>query len=572
VLVLLALHVELPGGVDNVAPRGRPPILVSRVVTVLGYLGLGAAGAALVIAGTETSARWGRAALIGVGLIGAGLGGSLIELGGLVATYNKLTIGRDLFATGAATVVRVLGVMAIAASVAISAAPRAWLGQWRRVAIAAAATPFACGLGAYVYLRVAANGEVPAALGVPHPQGLAAQALVALVAGAGFVVGALLLWQTVVGVRASRDIGVGVGHAALRWPSLVFLLLGVKVAWLALGYLDILPGWLGGRLESWDATRGDDWLSWLIVAGLAATVALLLLRREPPDKRSEEEPTAAAAAAAGGLMLFLLAGTMAIFIVAILGVTPGSGVRRAVRDAGDWFADGLLTSQIVVVYVAGAASALLIVTRRWLTGAAVLMLFFIWSLPRAIDITINGANGPPNTLGRAELATLDTAITVALLIVAGAWALRPQEGARAAAIAVVLAASTALVYAGQLLGGVWAAGAFYIGLVFPAAYRFAFDAKSLNRRRPDRDARILAVTGLTAAFLVIAVVQTSSGFLGPDSVGTGALGRLLLAPPFAAVLVAISLRGASAQRPAVESPTGPHPTSTMPRSSEAAAP
>jgi len=279
VLVLLAMGVELPGGVDNVATRGRAPNLVSRAVIVLGYVGLCCAGAALVIAAAGTGAWWGRAALIGVGFVGAALGGSLVELGGVVATYNKLIVGRELFATGTATVVRVLGVTAMAASVAVSAAPRAWVRRWRGVAIAAAAMPFACGLLAYLYLRIAAKGEVPAALAIVHPQALAALALVALVAGAGFVVGALLLWQTVVGVRASRDIGLGVGRAALHWRSLVPWLLGVKIAWLALGYLDVLPGWFGGNLKSWDATRSDDWLSWLIAAGFGVTVALLLLRR-----------------------------------------------------------------------------------------------------------------------------------------------------------------------------------------------------------------------------------------------------------------------------------------------------
>jgi len=293
-------------------------------------------------------------------------------------------------------------------------------------------------------------------------------------------------------------------------------------------------------------------------------------RRRPPRTGSDQEPTIAAAAAAGGLTLFLLAGTMAIFVVGILGVAPESGVRRAIRDAGGWFADGLLTSQVVVVYVAGVAGAFLILARRWLTTAVFLMLFFIWSLPRAIDITVNGENAPPNALGRTELATLDTAITVALLVVTLAWVLRPQEREQAAAIAVILVASTLLVYAGQLLGGVWAAGAFFVGLIFPAAYRFAFDAKSLNRHRPDREARILATTGLTAAFLVIATIQIDSRFLGPDSVGTGALGRLLVAAPFAAVLVAISLRGPPLERAAEDSSTGLHRTSAKPPSPETA--
>jgi hypothetical protein len=336
----------------------------------------------------------------------------------------------------------------------------------------------------------------------------------------------------------------------LRWRSLVFWLLGAKIAWLTFGYLGVLPGWLGGKLKSWDATRSDDWLSWLIVAGFGATVALLLLRREPTKKRREEEPTAAAAAAAGGLALFLLAGTLAIFIVAILGVAPDSGVRRAVRDAGDWFANGLLTSQVVVVYVAGVVGAFLIVSRRLVTAGVFLALFFIWSLPRTIDITINGENGPPNALGRIELATLDTAITVALLVVAVVWIVRPRNHERAARLAVILGASTVLVYAGQLLDGVWAAGAFYVALIFPAAYRFAFDAQSLNRHAPDREARILVAIGLAAAFLVIATVQIDSGFLSPASLGTGALGRLLLAAPFAAVLVAISLRSVPLDRPA----------------------
>lgn len=232
-------------------------------------------------------------------------------------------------------------------------------------------------------------------------------------------------------------------------------------------------------------------------------------------------------------------------------MVPDSGVRKAVRDAGNWFAEGLLSSQVVVVYAAGVAGVALLSLRRWLLAAVFLLLFFVWSLPRAIDITIHGEAPSPHALGRAELASLDTAISVALLIAALTWLRRPPARSDAAALAVILGASTALVYTGQLLGSIWASGAFYVGLIFPAAYRFLFEAASLNRDGPGRESRILALTGATAGLLVLVTVQLDSGFTGPGATSTGQLGRLLLAPPFAAVLVAISLL---ARRPAGSSP------------------
>ena len=546
-LVLLALDVPLPGGVDDVAPQGADPILVGRAVTALGYVGLACAGAGMVLAAAQTRAPWARAALVGVGVAGAALAGSLIELSRIVATYNELLIERDLFTAGTAMVVRVLGIIAMVAAVAVAVVPRSWIRRARRTAIAVAAAPFGCGLVVYVYVRVAAKGEAPTAADVAHPQALAAQALVALVAGAGFVVGALLLWQTVVGVRASRDIGFGMARAARRWRSLVLWLLGAKVAWLVSGYLGLLPAWVGGNLDTWDATRSDDWLSWLIVVAAAGAVVVLLLARTSPTGQDEEEPTAAAGAVAAGLTLFLLGGTIALFISAILGIAPDSGLRRAVRDAGEWFAEGLLMSQVVVVYGAGLVGAGLLALRRWRAAAAVLLLFFAWSLPRAIDITIHGENIPAGALGRPELATLDAAVTVALVMVAAAALLRPAASSRLELVGLILAASTSLVYAGQLLGAVWPAGAFYVGLIFPAAYRFAFAARSLNRARPDREARLLIATGVAAALLTIATVQIDSGFLSADTLGMGQLGRALLAAPFAAVLVALSPFAASEQ-------------------------
>lgn len=550
VLIALGLELELPGGSDNVAPRGAEPVLVARIVTGLGYLGLACASAALVAAAPELDGRWGRSALLAVGIVGGGLGGSLVELGGIVSTYNKLIPGRELFVSGAASVVRILGVIAMIAAVAVGVAPRRWIRRWRPIAGVAAAAPFICGLAAYVYLRLAARGQVAAGLGVPHPQGLAAQAMVALVAGAGFAVGALLLWQEVVGARASRDVGLGLHRAALRWRWVVFGLLGLKLAWLALGYLDLLPSALGGDLKSWQATRDDDWLSWMMVSGMGAAVVGLLVRRPTRRRFPEREATVAAASAATGLTLFLLAATLALFIVAALGVAPESGIRRAFGDAGDWFAEGLLESQVTVVYVAGVAGLIVLFLRRWQLAAAFLVLFFVWSLPRAIDITIHGENPPPHAVGRAELASLDTAITVALLIAALTWWGRRRESSDPAALALILGASTALVYTGQLLGSVWASGAFYVGLIFPAAYRFLFEAGSLNQDAPDREGRILAIAGTTAGLLVLATVQLDSGFTGPDATSTGQLGRLLLAPPFAAVLMAISVL---ARRPADQS-------------------
>ncbi|MEA2233683.1 MAG: hypothetical protein QOD83_3499 [Solirubrobacteraceae bacterium] len=266
VLVMLALKVALPGGADNVATRATQPDMVARAVILLGYSGLACACAALVVAAADPQARWGRATLAAIGLLGAGLGGSLVQLSGLVSTYNHLVEGKELFADGAAALVMFLGVVAMSVAVATAFAPRSWLRRSPALAATAGATPFICGLMGYVWLLVAARDQVA---GLPHPYALAAQSLVALVAGAGFVVGSLLVWQAVVGAHASREIGLGLGRVARRWPSLLLFLLSFKVVWLFLGYIDELPPALGGNLDSWPATRHDDWLSWLIVSVLA---------------------------------------------------------------------------------------------------------------------------------------------------------------------------------------------------------------------------------------------------------------------------------------------------------------
>jgi hypothetical protein len=543
-LVAVGTEADLPGGTDNVALRNAEPLLVSRAVIVLAYVGLGTASAAIAFAAARTRSRWRRPALFAVGLVGVGLGGSLVELGGLVSTFNEIIVGRELFWDGTATVVRVLGAAAMVAGAATALVPARIARRWQVPAAAVAAAPFGCGLFAYVYVRVAARGEVPESAGVAHPQELAAQALVALVAGAGFVVAALLLWQTVVGARASRDIGLGAGRASRRWLWLVPSLLGLKAVWLLLGYLDLLPAALGGDFDSWEYTRNDDWLSWLIVAAMAAGIAAYLLLGRQPGRGRESEPTVAAASVAAGFVAFLLAATLALFVVSALGVIPDSEVRKTVKRIGDWFADGLLTSQVVVVYASGFAGAAALFLRRWRLAAIFLVLFFAWALPRLIDITIHGENLPDHSLGRVELATLDTALTAALVVVWLAWHRRPN-GRDAAVIAIVLVAATAVVYTGQILGSVWASGAFYVGLIFPAAYRFLFEAGPLNRAGQQRETNLLAVLGVTAVLLVIATVQLDSDFLSPESTGTGALGRILLVPPLVAVLLAIAIQAQS---------------------------
>jgi hypothetical protein len=401
----------------------------------------------------------------------------------------------------------------------------------RLLVAGAAAAPYLLGLIAYVVLLSASlRPEVP--LGM-----LGANAIVAVVGSVGLFVPVVLLWQAVAGADAARDLGRGAARTLDRLPYALGAFLALKLVWLGLAYGGVLPAFLGGGNGAIEASGDDDLLSWALVF-LAAIAGGAWLAKRCSMRVREDWLSSIAAVIVVALVAPLVLAAIALLALATLlpFVDPSAWTVDVLVDLGEWFAARLLAVQVATVYAAGVAGLLLWWRRGLDALTAFLLIFCLMALPRAIGITAAWGM-PEGAMGRYELVTLDTAITVVVLgLLIGPW--RRSRLVTEAGLLVVLVCSTTIAYAGTFVSSLWGDGAFYLALLLPMLYGLTLGARRLNRPGPHRSARVLAFVGAGAGLLAISSVQLSVGLAGPGHFTGGEIGRLFIAPSLAAILVA----------------------------------
>jgi hypothetical protein len=425
----------------------------------------------------------------------------------------------------------------------------------RLLAAAAAAAPYLLGLVAYVVL-LATTLRPAVPLGM-----LGTNAIVAIVGSVGLFVPAVLLWQAVAGADAARDLGRGAARTLERLPYALTAFLAVKLIWLGLAYSGALPGLLGGGNGAIEASADDDLLSWAL-ACLAAGAAGVWLAKRCSLRVREDWLSLLAAVIVAALIAPLILAAVALMALAILSpfVDPTAWTVDLLIDVGEWLAARLLAVQVAAVYAAGVAGLLLWWRRGLDALSAFLLIFCLMALPRAIGITAAWGTPEEGGAGRYELATLDTAITlVVLALLVGPW--RRSRLVTEAGLLVVVVCSTTIAYAGTFVSSLWGDGAFYLALLFPMLYGLTLGARGLNRMDPRRATRVLAFVGAGAGLLAISLVQLTMGLAGPGHFSGGEIGRLFIAPPLAAILVAATCsalrkEGATTNAAAPPVPTG----------------
>src|SRR3954462_14765544 len=239
-VLMLGLKIGIPGGAESFPDdaNGVPVFpATSRVVLIVAFLGLAAAAAALTSASHIPGWRFGLPVRLLVALVGAGFAGETIEAGKALATYHGLGMQVHLHFIPKAlpTLIQVAGWVGLAAALLTAIAPGA-IRRRTGVAAAVASTPYLLALLAYVATLVLTDTP-------PSPlidaSSVAVENTIAVVTGASFFVAALLLWQAVVGARAARDFGNQTAHLHNRVPLILEVFVVAKLAWLALGYLDL---------------------------------------------------------------------------------------------------------------------------------------------------------------------------------------------------------------------------------------------------------------------------------------------------------------------------------------------
>jgi len=149
-----------------------------------------------------------------------------------------------------------------------------------------------------------------------------------------------------------------------------------------------------------------------------------------------------------------------------------------------------------------------------------------------------------------SLTTMDTPITALV-------ALR-QRTVAPWALSLVLVASTLVAHPGSLLPSAWKTGfLFHLLLVYAPAYRFLFDAESINTSS-DRAGKVVRSTLLAATLLAVNAMLVLLGTVAPsagnpEQAVIRAVGGTHLLLPVAALAVAAVV---AAGTPAPEGPVG----------------
>ena len=337
---------------------------------------------------------------------------------------------------------------AVAALAAVAVVTLALLGRTRLSAIAAC-TPLIVLSGIWVVCEISGSAfagssdhRFDATLPLGAPIALSVVLTAIGLAGAGLVI---TLWQVALGTRAVVDgstaTTAGYSRAIRRlrraharadvgaWLILA-VIVAVKLGWMALCVAGVLPRWLGGDLSVSQTLRSDGWLSRGLAATIAAAACVWLVRGTPGAFRND--------------------GLVSAVAVLVVGLSLPELVFQALamayaQGAGEWAFDaasrveGLQPWAPVVVIV----GSLLVGGWRWRSGrrdAGTLALLFVglWGVvrvPALVDDLLRypwypwGLSMPAEATygqhaGWVELATVDAAITVAVLGVACAAAAR----------------------------------------------------------------------------------------------------------------------------------------------------
>jgi hypothetical protein len=535
-ILMTGFAVGVPGGADDVAFAGEVPLLL----TAFSYVGLAVGTATAASAATSWGWR-GRVLLLFVAVCGAVIAAKTVEARSFLTTYRQLIDGRDLLPAWVPSFVGVCGWSGLGAAIVVGVTPTGSVRRLDQLRPILAATPFLLALAAWLAVAVTAEYPAVVAAELPHPRAVIAGSVIALIYGIAFWSSGLLLWQAAMAARAARDLGAKIASSLTRWRFAVVVLLGAKLLWLTLGLAGVLPGMLGGAGQRWEASRSDGLASWLFASFLAMAGGIWLCMRGNRPIR-DSGLNRAVAAVVGGFLLMLLLAAAGLFGIGILGVAPGSRGQDFFRSVAEWAGDQILLSQALTVFAGFAIG--IVLWRRHLApaGAAFLLLFGIWALPRAVGITINELSPDSVAIPRVETVTLDVAITVAIAAVVLLTSFGLVRPGQESTLVLVVLAFAFIAHTGWLLESLVGDKAFYLGLVFPVLYQFVFSAEGLNREHEERPRRILQAVGLSAVLMTIVAVQVDLGAVAPEKPSFGALGHLLLAVPLTAVLIATQLR------------------------------
>ncbi len=562
----LAGTVQVPG----LWIASKTLVSVPILPLAVGSLGGAVAAAALVHWAIAAHSTGGRLVLASIGLIAGALGANLIVTARTVAVMEDSGTSSLLSVSGVATP---MGVAILVAGALIAGTPRSIASRRPWAWSLAAALCFVAPLPLLLIAGVV-RGELSADALAQNPtfpatlsgQAALAAALVLSVVAIGQMVVPIAVWQALTFARsARRDVGLRVASASRSRPAVLPILLTIKLAWLAAGFLGFLPAALGGSSDAWARARDSGLLAWSLAALMGAAIGFWVAhhRRVPASERGFSRAAVSVAVLfAGGSIaasVLLLLGQ----VVALVPSTPGGpceggflgrGPGGAIECALNGLSDGQAAWFVIAALLPGAMGLWILWRRgRERMAGAFLLVLFAWVAPRALSVAaVTFFPGAPLPTAFIGFLTIDSVLTIVLAILALHGWLGGKTDADGYAITLLLVVATIVAEAGLFVPESLAPAVFYLVLLAPLAYELLFDSERLNQRDPSRPARLSRALGTRAALLTILAAQLglSEAFAMGDQIQEVVF--VAFAPAFAVWLVAASL--AEAPQPIRASP------------------
>jgi len=531
-IVAIGAGAHLPGGSVPVPGGHTAASQVPRLLIVFEYLALGLIGAVVTVAGRHDGWRAPAVPRLLVALVGAAVSA------GCAGLATPLTA----FPGAHPEVAKILGWTGFGLACVLAVLPRWAFGSRHEAAALLGSSPFLLVLVAYLL----APGGSTVVRGV-HARDVLASPVITTAGDLGIAVGLLLVWGVLASVRLSRGYGLGIARAVERVSWLLPVLLLAKVGWMIAGYLGALTRWTGGAGDAWTLSRQDGVVGWGYAIVIVAAGTYWLVYR-PRERRTEE-------VGGEGWVFVVVLGLASTFVVyslltLLVEITlpwPWASVPAHLLSAADRVAPpGIRAAWPVVITVAATplGAALLLRLQRLRHTASYVLLLAVWGLPAAAWTAWVLVENEAPPFNNTSLATIDTVVTGALIVLAVGWWTGRQRAVSPSTLVVALVMFTLIGHPGFLLPASWGSGnLFYLSLVYPVAWLLVFRAGTLNDHAPNRPARVLGALGLSGLLLVLAAVDVAVGVDRPG-VANGLdsylhlVGRTFLMVPLAALLVA----------------------------------
>ena len=528
-IICLGAGLHLPGGSLAFTSRGRPTVNIPLALIIFEYLGLALIGGVVTVAGRHDGWRMPSVGRLVVAFVGAAVAANCVTTSYELSRFP----GADPEAA------KILGWTGVALACVLAVLPRWAFGKRHEAAALLGGSPFLLALAAYAFAGRGHSGS--------QARDLLASGMVTILLDLGVAVGLLLVWAVIESVRLGRDYALVLGSANRVARCLLPALLVAKVAWVVTGYAGWLPHWLGGGNSAWALSRSDGAFGWVFAVVIVALGSAWLVskrRSRPPDTdRLDGWVT---------LVVVGLASTYLVysFLVLVVEITlpwPWLSIPAHVSRASDRLVPPELVPAwpvVVTVAVTPFLGALLIRRRRWRPAAIFLLVFAAWGVPAAAWTTWALVEHTQPPFNNTSLATIDTAVTAAIVFLAVLWWTGRQRLVSPRALMVALVVFTLVGHPGVLLPANWRNGTLiYLALIYPVAWQFLVRARPLNHHAPDRPARVLGAIGLSSLLLVVAAMSAAVGLTAPGVTNglnnyLDLVGRVFLMVPYAALLVA----------------------------------